>query len=229
VIDSVVMPTVPSEFDTTEGGAHRTVQISLRSDVGHDDVDELADALVSVPWSALRHAYGPADDVLALLFAVTVGTDDVRHVAWWELWGNVHHQGTVYEATVPSVPFIHAIAGSGDAEDRVQALQYLREIAVADGSFAADVRAAVHPRAEELVAAWNQEPELIQRALLWLSSAYPEILSRHPDLVRLVPDSLRVPWNQVVATSGYRIDLNHDDMDRQDELERWALAGLPGT
>jgi len=223
------MPTVPSKFDTTQGGTHRTVQISVRPDVGHEAVDELADALALVSWSALRHAYGSADDVPALLFAVTVGTDDVRHVAWWELWGNIHHQGTVYEATVPAVPFIHDIAGSGDAEDRVQALQYLREIAVADCSFAADVRAAVLPRAQELVAAWKREPELIQRALLWLSSAYPEIVSRHQDLVRLVPDSLRVPWNEAAATSGYRIDLDHDDMDRQDELERWALAGLPDT
>ena len=205
------------------------MQISVRSDVGHDSVDSLAGALALVPWSTLRHAYGPADDVPALLFAVTVGTDDVRRVAWWELWGNIHHQGTVYEATVPSVPFIHAIAGSGDGANRVQALQYLREMAVGHGSFAADVRAAILPRAEGLVAEWEQEPELVQRALLWLSSAYPGIVSRHPDLVRLVPESLRVPWNEVVATSGYRIDVDHEDMNRQHELERWALAGLPGT
>jgi hypothetical protein len=229
VVDSVLMPTPPSEFAATQGGAHRTVPIIVRSGVGHGAVDELAEALASIPWSALHHAYGPADDVPALLFAVTLATDDVRHAAWWELWGNIHHQGTVYEATVPSVPFIYDVARSVEAADRVEALSFLRQIAVGDGSFAADVRAAVRPRAEALVTAWRQEPELIQRALLWLSSAYPEVANQHSDLGRLVPESMRGTWNEVVTTSAFPTDLADDAMDRQDELERWALAGRPGT
>jgi hypothetical protein len=221
-----VMTTVPTEFATSQGGGRRIVPITVRSDSG-SGVDELAKALASIAWSSLSHAYGPAGDVPGLLFAITLGTDDVRRAAWWEIWGNIHHQGTVYEATVPSVPFIHAIGRSVEAPDRVQALTFLRQIAIGDGPFAAAVRAAVRPRAESLVAGWRHEPEPIQRALLLLSTAYPEFLGQHPDLVRLVPDSMRDTWNEVVATSGFATDLDDDATDRQDGLEQWALAGLP--
>lgn len=162
-----------------------------------------------------------------------VGTDEVRSPAWWELWGNIHHQGTVYEATVPSVRFIEGVASSREHPDRVEALSFLRQIAVGDGTFAADVRAAVRPGVDTLLAGWETERVLIQRALIWLSSAYPDLASRHPGLVHLVPDSMRQTWNEVSARSGYPLvdqDESTDEaMDREDELERWALAGSPGA
>jgi hypothetical protein len=34
------------------------------------------------------------------LAAVSVGDDETRDEAWWNLWGNIH-QGTIYEATAP--------------------------------------------------------------------------------------------------------------------------------
>ena len=93
-----------------------------REVVTSNAVAVLADALDAVPWLRLGHAYGPARDVPALLYAVTVGGTDARKAAWWELWGNIHHQGTVYEATSPAVPFIAALAGRDGYPDRVQAV-----------------------------------------------------------------------------------------------------------
>lgn len=49
-----------------------------------------------IRWTELAHAYGSATDVAALLYGATLGDDQVRREAWWELWGNIHHQGTVY-------------------------------------------------------------------------------------------------------------------------------------
>jgi hypothetical protein len=36
--------------------------------------------------------------------------DATRQAAWWELWGNIHHQGSVYEATLPAVDLLIALA-----------------------------------------------------------------------------------------------------------------------
>ena len=89
----------------------------------------------------------------------------------------------------------------------------------------------MRPGVETLLAGWEAEPDLIQRAILWLSSVYPDIATRHPWLVRLVPDSMRQAWNDVTARSGYPMvdqDESTDEAkDREDELERWALAGWP--
>jgi hypothetical protein len=82
-----------------------------------------------VDWEALYHAYGPAGDVPVLLRAVTVGDDATREAAWWELWGNIHHQGSVYEATLPAVAPLVALATWKAYPDRVEALGMLREVA----------------------------------------------------------------------------------------------------
>ncbi len=197
----------------------------------------LTQSLSRVPWATLTHAYGPAEDVPALLLAVRVGTDAIRDLAWWELWGNVHHQGTVYEATVSSVPFIAAIAADEAHPDRVEALSFLREIAIGDGTHAPAVHQAVRPRAHALVEAWEHEPELLRRALLWLSSAFPELTEEHPGLTAHLPEALQPAWNELLVErrlhdagddDALESMYNDDDvMDRRSELEQWALAGWP--
>lgn len=85
-----------------------------------DDID-------SVPWSQLHHAYGPATDVPDLLRALIL-PDDVNgevanqaqragrtvfeHVTW-TLWGNVFHQGSVWQVTSKTVPFFVEILRTG--------------------------------------------------------------------------------------------------------------------
>ena len=66
----------------------------------------MLERLDEVPWDTLEHAYGAASDVPGLLRDLAAGTDrfDV-------LFGNLYHQGTVYPATVPAVPFLVALAG----------------------------------------------------------------------------------------------------------------------
>lgn len=199
--------------------------VVARRDVADDAAEALVRRLEEIPWSRLDHAYGSGADVPALLYAVHLGTAEVREAAWFELWGNIHHQGTVYAATVPAVPFLDEIARSPERPDRVQALSFLREIALGDGSAAGTVRDAVRPRAETLLAAWPDEPEQVQRALVWLATAFPDLARQHEGLLDLVPPPLRAALEETVATGGRLEELSDDAMDRQDELERWALAG----
>ena len=60
----------------------------------------------SVPWGTLRHAYGPATDLPELLKALLSKKEGDRKAAWNQLYGNILHQSTVYEATPHAVPFL---------------------------------------------------------------------------------------------------------------------------
>ena len=61
--------------------------------------------LDAVDWRSLKHAYGPADDVPNTLKSLAEGKATAEEAAG-ELWGNIWHQGTVYEATAHAVPFL---------------------------------------------------------------------------------------------------------------------------
>ena len=196
--------------------------------------DEFAASLASVPWKQLHHAYGTAVEVPALLYAVTRGTDPVRRAAWWELWGNVHHQGTVYEATPACVPFLAQIVGDPDHPGRVNALSFLCQIAIGYGTFAPQTRATVELHLPPLLQSWQQQPELVQRALLLLVAAFPDRLTNYPGLVEQLPARLQTAWDELASSGGNPAMLAGDEdevgasdemTDRQDELERWASAG----
>ncbi|MFE4701200.1 hypothetical protein ACFRIC_29490 [Streptomyces sp. NPDC056738] len=62
--------------------------------------------LDDVPWSELDHAYGPAEDVPELIRALYGHDEEAADEAVYELYGNIHHQGTIYEASAPAVPFL---------------------------------------------------------------------------------------------------------------------------
>lgn len=57
-----------------------------------------------IDWRSLNHAYGSAEDVPGQLNDLESGAHQVRDEALHKLWGNIWHQGTVYEATQFAVP-----------------------------------------------------------------------------------------------------------------------------
>ncbi|GLW71855.1 hypothetical protein Kpho02_41540 [Kitasatospora phosalacinea] len=74
------------------------------------------DGIHLTDWSQLRHAYGPATDVPALLHDLAIAADpDALSEAVQEAWSSLVHQGTVYGATVAAVPFLAALATAGTA------------------------------------------------------------------------------------------------------------------
>lgn len=62
--------------------------------------------LDSVEWADLTHAYGDASDVPNLIRSLLSPSKQTRESSLEELFGNIWHQGTVYEASVHALPFL---------------------------------------------------------------------------------------------------------------------------
>ena len=203
----------PREFTTLRGAAPETRPIAVRDDVDAARSDPLLERLAAVGWGELHHAYGPAADVPGQLAAVIVGDDDTREEAWWNLWGNIHHQGTTYEATAPAVPILVGVAEWREHPGRAEAILMLREIADVEGA---------HEGAERLLSEWPAEPEPVRRALLWLLSVMPELRERHGALVtETLPERFRRAWEIELAGP---VD-TWEDSDAIAELEEWIHGG----
>src|SRR5262245_27202780 len=75
----------------------------------------MLEGLSAIDWSKLHHAYyGTAEDVAVQLRALISPNKKQRDEALHGLYGNIWHQGTVYEATSHALPFLWEIL-SGDA------------------------------------------------------------------------------------------------------------------
>lgn len=74
--------------------------------------------LDDVAWASFDHAYGPATDVPDLLRDLASGDEEAAAAAVDELYSCIWHQGSVYPATVPAVPFLVKVAASGAAGDQ---------------------------------------------------------------------------------------------------------------
>ncbi|MGI5252502.1 hypothetical protein [Actinacidiphila glaucinigra] len=65
--------------------------------------------LVDTDWASLWHAYGPAADVPVKLPALFSNDRNAREAALQFLFDTVHHQGTLYEATVPAARYVVSV------------------------------------------------------------------------------------------------------------------------
>ncbi|CAB3751850.1 hypothetical protein GQ57_05120 [Burkholderia sp. MSh2] len=75
--------------------------------------------LDSPRWAQLRHAYGNAADIPALLRQLD-GAPASAHDAepWFTLWSALAHQGDVYDASFAAVPYVvQALASAPDVAD----------------------------------------------------------------------------------------------------------------
>jgi hypothetical protein len=228
-------------FFSRQAGARRWVLVQRRTDLDEVRASAVLAGIAEVDWEALYHAYGPASDVPVLLGAVTVGDDPTRAAAWLELWCNIHHQGSVYEATLPAVDPLISLATWKAYPDRVEALRMLRGLARsedvrvwhygADGEIVYDQRrqrevrsallGAVQQHAGELLGSWREESEAVRRAQLWLLSVLPAVVHRYRDLVDAVlPADYDELWRRLVVGE----EFDEEQEDRLDGLEAWIGA-----
>lgn len=107
----------------------------------------MLEGLASVRWHELSHAYGPADDVPGLIRAVASVDKATRVRAWRALFGNLWHQGTIYEATAHAVPFFVELAKNPAVPEREWVLGYL--VSLATGSSYSDVHQDLNLLADE--------------------------------------------------------------------------------
>lgn len=85
--------------------------------------------LDSIRWDELEHAYGEASDVPQMIQDLASPDAEVREGALWSLYGNIWHQGTVYEATAYAIPFLLELLEQSVVEDKHAILIYLSNLA----------------------------------------------------------------------------------------------------
>jgi hypothetical protein len=91
----------------------------------------MLEGLDRIDWSKLKHAYGEASDVPELIRDLLSKERDVRRNAIYELFGNIWHQGTVYEASSYAVPFLQELLRMPETQGKMMIAGLLA--AMADG------------------------------------------------------------------------------------------------
>ena len=80
-------------------------------------------------WVNLEHAYGSAGDLQELLRQLS---PDPNADVWAELWSRVCHQGTVYSASFPVLPYLADAAAKWPLPARVMPLSLAAAIVISD-------------------------------------------------------------------------------------------------
>ncbi|TXS54417.1 HEAT repeat domain-containing protein [Streptomyces sp. t39] len=94
------------------------------------DTNTPLSGLDAIDWSALEHAYGAAGDVPGQLRALCGQDPAERRRALHDLYGNIFHQGSRYEASAAAVPFLSRIARHAVLPDRAEVVGLLAALAV---------------------------------------------------------------------------------------------------
>lgn len=89
----------------------------------------MLEGLDEIRWDELAHAYGDAADVPELLRQLAASDPATATAAVGALFGNICHQGTVYQATAPAVPFLLELVADPAVHRRDGLLHLLAEIA----------------------------------------------------------------------------------------------------
>src|SRR5918993_5938980 len=90
------------------------------------------DGVDDVAWHRLYHAYGPAADVPGQLRGLRSPDPAQRSKARWDLYGNVCHQGTQWQASAATVPFLIGLIDDRATPERAGLLDLLTAIAIGD-------------------------------------------------------------------------------------------------
>lgn len=86
--------------------------------------------LNSLEWKKLKHAYGKASDIPALLeqLKTALPPDDWQSEPWFSLWSALCHQSDVYTASYAAIPHIVAIAAVKPAGKRLEHLHFIGSV-----------------------------------------------------------------------------------------------------
>ncbi|MBO4209378.1 hypothetical protein [Micromonospora echinofusca] len=90
----------------------------------------MLDTLDEIDWAGLTHAYGPADDVPGQLRRLRSTDPQDRRRALGELYANIFHQGTRYEATAYAVPFLLELLADPATPDPAALIELLVAVAI---------------------------------------------------------------------------------------------------
>ena len=145
----------------------------------------MLDGLDAIDWASLSHAYGPADDVPQMIRDMASPDREVRQKAFFAAYGNIWHQGTVYQATAPAVPFLIELAVQPDLDDRHRLLELLFHLA--HGSSYLDV----HQHLTFVGTMLKEEPNFdadLDQELQWVQAASAAVAEGHSAYISLLYD-----------------------------------------
>jgi hypothetical protein len=132
----------------------------------------MLEGLNSVDWGRQTHAYGEAADVPSLICALSSNDEEERREALGALFGNIWHQGTVYEATASAVPFLIELLANPSVGEKDGILHLLA--CIAEGSSYLDVLAGPFDRmgmGPGSVQERADHEERLARELSWVRAA----------------------------------------------------------
>jgi hypothetical protein len=159
----------------------------------------MLESVLSVRWNDLEHADGTATDIPRLLSVIGFGSQLERDHAISELWSNINHQGTTYQAAAPTLPFVGELARSDRVPVRDRARLICMIGSVGGGTLGLDVGLSLvgyqGPN--------DAEDEVITRDLIQYKRAARAAAAR--ELTRLlranepIPDELLAPIANLAA------------------------------
>jgi len=118
----------------------------------------MLEGLNKVDWQNVRHRNGPADNVPKLLQDLLSNDKKTQSSAILQLFNNIWHHGTVYEATALAVPFLYEILESPFCFERFSIVWLLG--AIANGS---SEHQAQHPEKEDKELIWAKNAHIAVR------------------------------------------------------------------
>lgn len=145
----------------------------------------MLEGLDTIDWGKLTHAYGEASDVPALLRQLTSSKADEREQAMQELYGNIWHQGTVYEASAQAVPFLIQLIESEVVEGKDEIFILLAHLA--RGTSYHDVHQHL-----PMLKAEAQKPEWqsgIQKELVWVRDVKAAVKAGENNYLRFLSET----------------------------------------
>lgn len=84
----------------------------------------------NIDWANLKHAYGSAADVPNDIRNLTSPDEQVREKALYNLYGNIFHQGTRYEATPHAISFLYELIENEFIKDKHKIIVLLVNLAL---------------------------------------------------------------------------------------------------
>lgn len=91
--------------------------------------------LNKINWLQLHHAYGEASDVPILIRSLLSQDKDEREKTLRELFGNIWHQGTIWEASSYAVPFLYELLKLPETPDKLSVAFLLANLATGTHSY----------------------------------------------------------------------------------------------
>ncbi len=115
-----------------------------------------------VPWEELTHAYGSAEDIPKLIKNLSTSDLELFDETLDELFGNIWHQGTVYEATTYALPFLIDILRKGKTIDNSYIATLIASIASGQGYYQAHSKVEIINQPENLEKLLEKERQIVK-------------------------------------------------------------------